>query len=66
MMVFISDRKLRVSAYIDHHQVLKTFLLLIFTYNTHKLRVDVEVSSSLSFASNTTGDGTAQNVYMRR
>jgi len=27
MMVFISNRKLRVSAYSGHHQVLTTFLL---------------------------------------
>jgi len=30
MMVFISNRKLHVSAYSGHHQVLKTFLLKEF------------------------------------
>ena len=47
MVVFISNRKLHVSAYIGHHQVLTKFLAIRVIYNMHKPRGDVEISSSL-------------------
>jgi len=46
MMVFISSRKLHVSAYSGHLQVLTSFLLRDFLYNMPKPRGDVEISSS--------------------
>jgi len=47
MMLFISNRKLRVSAYSGHLQVLTTFLLKqLYIYNMVKLRGDVEISTS--------------------
>ena len=36
MMVFISNRKLHVSAYSCHHQVLTTFLLCFMSFILHK------------------------------
>jgi len=49
MMVFISYRKLHVSAYSDHSGF-DNFLAIKVTYNTHKSRGDVEISTSLSIA----------------
>ena len=45
MMMFISNgKKLHVSAYSGHIQVLTTFLLKEFLYNMPKPRGDVEIS----------------------
>ena len=47
MMVFISNRKLHVSAYSDHHKVLTSFLAIRVIYKMHKTAcLDVEISSS--------------------
>jgi len=46
MMVFISNRKLHVSAYNCHHQGLKTFFAISVIYNMNKRLVDVEICIS--------------------
>ena len=49
MMVFIGNgKKLHVSAYSGHLQVLKNFLLKRVLYNMPKSRGDVEISSSFN------------------
>ena len=47
MMVLISNEKVHISVYRDHHQVLTTFLLRVL-HNMPKPRGDVEISSSLA------------------
>ena len=46
MMVFISNRKLHVSAYSDRHQVFDNFLAIRVIYNMHKPRGVDEISTS--------------------